>query len=104
MNELTRLALELQTFCEARKWSFCIIGGLAVQHWGEPRFTKDVDITLLTGFGKEEAFVDDLLAVYESRIKDARNLPCKTEFYFSARARVLASISPWEHCLLRIRR
>jgi len=73
MNELTRLALELQTFFEARKWSFCIIGGLAVQHWGEPRFTKDVDITLLTGFGKEEAFVDDLLAVYESRIKDARN-------------------------------
>lgn len=72
MNELTHLALELQAFCEARKWSFCIIGGLAVQHWGEPRFTKDVDLTLLTGFGGEESFVDACLATYESRIPNAR--------------------------------
>jgi len=72
MNELTKLALELQSFCEERKWSFCIIGGIAVQHWGEPRFTKDVDITLLTGFGNEERFVDDFLAAYEARVSDAR--------------------------------
>lgn len=51
MNELTKLALGLQGFFESRDWSFCIIGGIAVQHWGEPQFTKDVDITLLTGFG-----------------------------------------------------
>jgi predicted nucleotidyltransferase len=72
MNELTRLALELQSFCEDRSWSFCIIGGVAVQHWGEPRFTKDVDLTLLTGFGDEEHFIDAILAVYESRIPDPR--------------------------------
>ena len=72
MNELTRLALELQTFFESRRWSFCIIGGIAVQHWGEPRFTKDVDITLLTGFGAEESFVDGCLTTFESRVSDAR--------------------------------
>ena len=44
MNELTALALELQTFCETRNWRFCLIGGLAVRHWGEPRFTRDVDM------------------------------------------------------------
>lgn len=71
MNELCKLALELQDFCEKQKWSFCIIGGLAVQHWGEPRYTKDVDITLLTGFGREEAFVDAFLASYEGRVSDA---------------------------------
>jgi hypothetical protein len=71
MNELCKLALELQDFCEAQKWSCCIIGGLAVQHWGEPRYTKDVDITLLTGFGREESFVETFLAAYEARITDA---------------------------------
>ena len=68
MNELSALALELQTFCEHRNWSFCLIGGLALQHWGEPRFTKDVDMTLLTGFGNEEPFIRDWLANYPSRI------------------------------------
>ena len=70
MNELTSLALELQSFCEQRNWRFCLIGGLAVQHWGEPRFTKDVDMTLLTGFGNEEPFIDPWLASYESRVPE----------------------------------
>jgi hypothetical protein len=73
MNELTSLALELQSFCEQRNWRFCLIGGLAVQHWGEPRFTKDVDMTLLTGFGNEEPFITQWLANYESRVPDAMN-------------------------------
>lgn len=72
MNELTRLGLELQAFCENHDWKFCVIGGLAVQHWGEPRFTKDVDLTVLAGFGSEEAIVDEWLARYEARIPDAR--------------------------------
>ena len=72
MNELTKLALELQQFCDERGWKFCLIGGLAVQHWGEPRFTKDVDMTLLTGFGGEEPYVDAWLAAFEPRIGDAK--------------------------------
>lgn len=68
MNELTALALELQEVCEAHGWQFCLIGGLAVQHWGEPRFTKDVDMTLLTGFGEEEKFISVWLARYEARV------------------------------------
>ena len=54
-----------------RGWNSCIIGGLAVQHWGEPRFTKDVDMTLLTGFGGEETFVREWLAHYEARVPQA---------------------------------
>jgi hypothetical protein len=70
MNELTSLALELQLFCELRSWRFCLIGGLAVQHWGEPRYTKDVDMTLLTGFGNEEPFIHEWLANYAARVSD----------------------------------
>ncbi len=35
MTELFGLALELQEVCRRHRWSFCVIGGLAVQHWGE---------------------------------------------------------------------
>lgn len=71
MNDVIQAASELQGFFLRRNWRFCIIGGLALQRWGEPRETVDVDVTLLTGFGSEELFVQDLLTHYESRIADA---------------------------------
>ena len=49
-----------------------MIGGLAVQRWGEPRQTRDVDLALLTGLGNEAAFIDPLLAHYGARRPDAR--------------------------------
>lgn len=57
MNPLLATAVELQRFFEERRWSFCIIGGIALQRWGEPRVTQDADATLLTGFGGEGKFV-----------------------------------------------
>ena len=50
------MAAGLQNFCEARDWRFCFIGGLAVQRWGEPRGTIDVDLTLLSGFARATRF------------------------------------------------
>ena len=70
MIELIRVAADLQTFCEARRWRFCFIGGLALQRWGEPRETVDVDVTLVTGFGGEEQFIVALLDRYEGRVRD----------------------------------
>jgi hypothetical protein len=69
--ELVRAAAELQKLCEAEGWRFCFIGGLAVQRWGEPRETVDVDLTLITGFGGEERFIHRLLQEYEGRVDDA---------------------------------
>jgi hypothetical protein len=62
----------LQKFLAARNWRFCFIGGIAVQVWGEPRLTRDLDISLMTGFGQEESYIDALLAEFQSRISDAR--------------------------------
>jgi len=73
MNPIFEAAREIQEFCRARGWRFCIIGGLAVQRWGEPRLTRDVDVTLLTGFGGEPAFVDGLLSGFHPRLPDARD-------------------------------
>lgn len=73
MTDLFSVALELQKLFERHRWPFCIIGGVAALHWGEPRVTRDVDVTLLTGFGNEEPFVTELLSHYKPRISGARD-------------------------------
>jgi hypothetical protein len=72
VNRLFRAALDLQAFASGRGWRCCVIGGVAVQRWGEPRQTRDVDVTLPTGMGGEEPFVDAMLSHYRPRLPDAR--------------------------------
>jgi len=74
VNALFAAASRIQAFCIARGWKSCVIGGLAVQRWGDPRQTRDVDLTLLTGLGSEERFVDAILGEYVGRIAEARQL------------------------------
>jgi hypothetical protein len=71
----------VQKFLTASGERFCLIGGLALQRWGRPRFTRDVDITLLCPFGSEAVAADRLLAAFKPRIEDARE--------FAMRRRVL---------------
>lgn len=70
MNALFEAAKEVCEFMAARRWEFCIIGGLAVQRWGEPRTTLDADITLLARWGEEESYVAAILDRFASRIPD----------------------------------
>jgi hypothetical protein len=81
VNPIFAGALEIQGVCERRAWRFCFIGAIAVQRWGEPRLTEDADLTVLTGFGAEQGFVDALLAEFAGRRPDARD--------FALRYRVL---------------
>ena len=71
MKTLFQAARELQEFFRGKDWRFCFIGGVALQRWGEPRLTVDVDACLLTGFGGEEGFIRSLLDAYPARIPDA---------------------------------
>jgi hypothetical protein len=69
--ELIRAASNLQTLCEKEGWRFCFIGGLAVQRWGEPRETVDVDLTLLTGLSANLSAEDLIvLKAFASRPRD----------------------------------
>ncbi|SPF54280.1 conserved hypothetical protein [Candidatus Sulfopaludibacter sp. SbA4] len=87
MTPLIEAAHDLQAFFNQRQWPFCIIGGIAVLRWGEPRFTRDVDVTLLCGFGREDEFIGPLLSSdYRGRISDAAE--------FARRNRVLLLESP----------
>jgi hypothetical protein len=58
VNALFTAAADVEAFCAAQGWRCCIIGGLAVQRWGDPRQTRDVDVTILTGLGGEKRFID----------------------------------------------
>ena len=71
MNEVIHAAAELQNICESQGWQFCFIGGVALQRWGEPRQTVNVDLTLFVGFGREQHFSYTLLRHFESRISNA---------------------------------
>ena len=81
MQDLFVQAHELQSFCQDRGWTFCFIGGIALQRWGEPRLTGDIDLTILTGFGGEAGYIDDLCGAFAGRIPDAAE--------FARRSRVL---------------
>lgn len=81
MKDLVLQAAELDRLFREKGWRFCFIGGIAIQQWGQPRLTDDMDVTLLTGFGGEEPFVDELLRRYETRVPNARE--------FALRNRVL---------------
>jgi hypothetical protein len=81
MIDLITEAHRFQALCLSLNWEFCFIGGLAVQHWGEPRLTRDVDVSVLTGFGPEADFISAILNVYNARLPDAKE--------FAQRHRVL---------------
>ena len=85
MIGIFREALKLQEFCDGEGWQSCLIGGIAVQRWSQARVTRDIDITLLTGFGDEERFIAGLLAKYRSRIEGGGE--------FALRSRVLLLVS-----------
>ena len=82
MHPAIEAAVELQEFLELHEQRFCIIGGLAVQRWGEVRLTVDADATVLTDWVRDEVVTDLLLgSPFAPRRADARE--------FALRNRVL---------------
>lgn len=73
MNPLFQAGLELQQFMQEKEWPFCFIGGLVVIRWGEVRMTQDIDLSLLSGFGSEEIYIDALLSHFRTRIPNAKD-------------------------------
>jgi hypothetical protein len=78
MHPAIEAALELQQFLDAHGEKFCIIGGLAVQRWGEVRLTVDADATVLTDWSRDEIVTDLLLgSPFQPRLPDARDFALK---------------------------
>lgn len=72
MNKLVAAAQQVQAVLDAAGLRFCFIGGFAAQRHAEPRVTRDVDVSILTGIGNEARVIDVMLAAFAARREDAR--------------------------------
>lgn len=52
--------LLLNRFFQAKKIRYCLIGGMAAGYWGVPRYTKDMDFTLVSRTGSFKEIIDAL--------------------------------------------
>lgn len=63
-------AWEFHQFLTDHEAPYVIIGGLAVQYWGRPRLTVDVDLTVLTPPEGAADFVQMIVKHFDSRVPD----------------------------------
>lgn len=61
-------SIELQRYLDGEEYEFCFIGGIAYQRWGEPRVTEDLDLTLMTEFGRETPVIKAILDRFQARV------------------------------------
>ncbi len=78
MKTVFEAAQKIQQSFEEHDWQFCFIGGIALQRWARPRLTNDIDLTLLTGFGNEEVFIDTILSEFNPRIENLKEFALKS--------------------------
>lgn len=71
MNELFKAARDVDMLISRLQLPHCVIGGLAVNRWGRPRATQDVDFSVLVDFGQEREISEAVLAELQPRIDDA---------------------------------
>ncbi len=57
---------------DAARIPACLIGGMVISRWGQPRATTDADISVLAPYGEEGRVLDLLLSGFEPRRVDAR--------------------------------
>jgi hypothetical protein len=70
VNGQFEAAWQLHSFLTERDIPYLIIGGVAVQRWGEPRLTIDVDLAILLPPGSEERHLREIAAAFPPRLKD----------------------------------
>ncbi|MFM8477909.1 MAG: hypothetical protein ACKOEO_19165, partial [Planctomycetaceae bacterium] len=83
-RKLWDAAVSLDAFLHASHLNYCLIGGIALQRWGQPRQTNDVDATVFADFGDEQPVIQLLTQRFQTRLPDA------AEFALQARVLLLA--------------
>lgn len=62
---------------------YAIIGGLAVQNWGEARFTRDIDLTIVVPVETQEAILQALSNYLQPRLPDALEFARANRIYLA---------------------
>jgi hypothetical protein len=71
MTDHESAAWEAHQFFTSLSVPYVIIGGTAVQHWGEPRFTQDIDVTVSAPLDDLDSFLQQVLKQFSPRLEDA---------------------------------
>jgi len=71
VNAIAEAAVETHEWLCAHNVKGFFIGGIAVQFWGEPRATLDVDVCVIVSNEEERCLALDLLKDFHPRISDA---------------------------------
>ena len=71
MNKLEQAAWEAHQYFAEQGVPYAIIGGMAVQHWGEPRFTQDIDLTVSAPLENLPQFIQRILDRFPARLENA---------------------------------
>jgi hypothetical protein len=69
--EVLKAAIHVAKWLEEQSIRHFFIGGIALQYWGEPRLTKDVDVTVLVAPEDFEGFLDKANKAFRPRIPNA---------------------------------
>ncbi|MFZ1266589.1 MAG: nucleotidyl transferase AbiEii/AbiGii toxin family protein [Anaerolineae bacterium] len=72
MNEQEAAAWEIHQFFRTLGLPYAVIGGMAVQWWGEPRTTQDVDLTIVAPLDQPSSvIIQQVLDRFPARIENA---------------------------------
>jgi hypothetical protein len=71
MNQREQAAWELHMVLQEFGVAYSVIGGMAVQYWGEPRFTQDIDVTVAAPLDEPGAFLERMVERFQPRMADA---------------------------------
>lgn len=72
MLPIYEAAWEMHQYFTRRRIPYVIIGGVAVQKWGRPRLTKDVDLTISVPLEQTEKFITHIEKNFKSRVPDLK--------------------------------
>lgn len=73
MKSYISVLSEINDFFEKEKIPYVVIGGIALQWWGEPRFTRDIDLMVRVPAQNEETILKKIFRTFPKRIPDALN-------------------------------
>ncbi len=79
MNPRFEAALEMHLFFSENRIPYAVIGGIALQRWGDQRFTKDADITIASSLEEGAAGLATLITGrFPSRVTNPLEFARKT--------------------------
>lgn len=78
MAELERALVALSSWLEQEGVPYMVIGGFAVTIWGEPRFTRDLDVTVSVAPERLNTIVEQLCRDFHSLVANPARFVAET--------------------------